>query len=165
LNRFAQQIDALIQPVSVSPDALISGIRSMSANLQTSEGEVDRLRKALEEVRSQKTAENAALRQFESIKKELAEAKQLNEVLNSRAKDAKKRLSELESEFRTATEQTLNGATELIKDLMDSVFQNMVREFPMDGRFTGAEVADQLGQLLKKQSGRTFTVLNERGLK
>jgi hypothetical protein len=53
----------------------------------------------------------------------------------------------------------------VIKDLMNSVFGNMVREFGMDGRLTGAEVADQLGQLLKRQSGRTFMARNERGLK
>jgi hypothetical protein len=37
----------------------------MSANLQTSGTKVDRLWKTLEEVKSQKSAENAALRQFE----------------------------------------------------------------------------------------------------
>jgi hypothetical protein len=93
------------------------------------------------------------------------EAKQFNDILHHHAKDAKKRLSEFESEFQAANEPTSNRAIEVITDLMNSVFENMVREFGMDGRLTGAEVADLLGQLLKKQSGRTFRVLNERRLK
>jgi hypothetical protein len=95
----------------------------------------------------------------------LVEAKQFNKILNRHAKDAKKPLSELKSEFQAATEQTSNGAIEVIKDLMDSVFGNRVREFGMNGRLTCAEVADQLGQLLTRQSGRKFRDPNERRLK
>jgi hypothetical protein len=164
LDRFARRIDALTQPVSLSQEDLVSGVQLLAAGLQTSRSEIERLRSALAEVKRQKQVEEAATQLFESVKKELADARQLNEDLTRRAKETAKQLRDVESELSVATDRTQNGATTLIRGLMDSVFQDMVREFPTDERFTGAEVAAQLEELLKVQSGQALTFLSENGL-
>jgi hypothetical protein len=165
LEETDRRLGSMLVPAGgFNPDAVIAGVGTLAGQVRTAQTQMDQLQRTLQEAQAKAGESAAASRQAETVRQELADAKKAGVALDRQVKENARKVRELEAQMKDAGDTARESATGLIKDMMDSVFQRMVRQFPADGRWTGAEIGDLLATLLKEQSSRTLAIISEKGL-
>jgi hypothetical protein len=160
-----RKLAAMLQPPGgFNPDAVITGVSALASQLRTAQVQADQLQRALQDARAKAGESSSSVRQIESIRQQIADARRAGTTLDRQVKENARKVRELEAQVQDAADTARDKATALIKELMDSVFQGMLRLFPTDGRWTGKEISVELASLLRDQSEKTLAVIAKQGL-
>jgi hypothetical protein len=165
LERIAKRIEGLAQPsMETDPNAVISGISVIAAQVKARQGQVERLQRQLAEIKGRATGNQMQSRQIEMTRLDVEAARRRNAALDKNVKEKARQLKELQRSLDTASAKAKETATDLVKQLMNGVFQELRDRLESGGTFSGEEVSAELAQLLKNQAEQTFAAIIETGL-
>jgi hypothetical protein len=165
LERIAKRIEDLAQPsMETDPNMVITGISVIAVQVKTRQGQIERLQKQLAETKVKATGNQMQLRQVEMTRLDVEAAKRRNAALDKKVKENARQLKELQRSLDTASAKAKETATDLVKQLMNGVFQELRDRLESGGTFSGEEVSAELAQLLKNQAMQTFAAIIEKGL-
>ena len=179
-TNLTNKIDGLTHSPIESPEAVARGVASLAAQLKVSDNNIANLKKQIEEKKQKSNSGGIMQRQLETARAEI-------ETLKKKIADDEAKLKNIEEEIQKLTKENArlkeeankqeskqkpkkqppnvnkanDKATQIIKNMMQSVFGQMNSEFEEDKTYKGQVVIDSLFSLLQKQSYDAMKVVDE----
>jgi hypothetical protein len=161
---FEAQLELLVQPrAGTDVDSVIMAITSLNVQLRTKQSSLETAQRALDEARA-KTAQNPVAREADAVRREIEEQKKRAAVLGAKAREQAVQIADLERRIGDKRQLAQTKAKAMVKELMNSVFDETLGGFEDDGRYRGDEIKDELSRSLRKNAEGVLTRLREEGL-
>ena len=171
-ENITKKINNLTHAKVDNPDDIARGVATMVAQLKVADSTIATLNKQIEEKKQKMNSSGI-------LQKQLLSAQNETEALKRKVAQDESSLKEIEAKIQALTiankakkakKQPPNGekakekASQVIKKLMQSVFEQMNNEFDEGEAYNGQAVIDALFKLLQKQAYNAMDAVEKEGL-
>ena len=166
LNELEKSINHKLDLLTGGPGSndVMRGVSCMTFQLQEKIDEIDRMKHEIDEFRSAGSISTDSFRELDNLKRETEMLRKENATLKNRISDNESRLNVLEKQRGESSEHAKNREKQIIKQLMGSAFDDISNLFAENKKYSGANVSEQLYNILRKHSFAAMDDINKNGL-
>ncbi|KAH0789382.1 peptidyl-prolyl cis-trans isomerase, FKBP-type family protein [Histomonas meleagridis] len=156
----------LKEKLEILNNNIICDLISMITRVEAQEKEINELRKQINNTKISSYTTNSmdSIMQIEKMKKDAEEINIMNEQNEKRLMENKTRISKLKSSLSQNEEKAKNKMKQIIKELMNNVFNEVNECLDDNKKYSGKEVEKILYEMLRKNSFGVFDEIDENGL-
>lgn len=162
-NDLERSIMEKIDLLTGGQNDVLRGVSIMTAQLQQTMNEIDRLKEEMEEYRAQASAA-VSFKDLDMIKRETEQIKKENQTLEARIREKESRCKQLQKMQSENQQKAKDREKAIIKKLMAVVYEQISNALDDNGHYTGEEVSQQLYKMFRQYAFPAMDDITQKGL-